>query len=108
MTTNKGIIALMGSGELTSTMVEVHKEIIARLGGDPVCSFLDTPAGFQLNADQLSQKAVEYFRSRVQRRLSVVSYKSMDISVLAKEKAFQALRKSDYILFGPGSPTYTV
>jgi peptidase E len=108
MTTNKGIIALMGSGELTSTMVEVHKEIIARLGGDPVCSFLDTPAGFQLNADQLSQKAVEYFRSRVQRRLSVVSYKSMDISVLAKEKAFQALRRSDYILFGPGSPTYTV
>ena len=51
----------MGSGELTATMVEVHKALLAGLGERPRAVFLDTPAGFQLNVDQISRKAVEYF-----------------------------------------------
>ena len=35
----------MGSGELTSTMVEVHKELLAGLADSPKAVFLDTPAG---------------------------------------------------------------
>ena len=87
MQRQKGIIVLMGSGELTSTMVEVHKEILARLGNDPKAVFLDTPAGFQLNADQLSERAVEYFRSRVGYTMSVASFKSRDISAFDAEHA---------------------
>ncbi len=41
----KGIIALMGSGELTATMVEVHKCLLAGLAVAPRAGFLDTPAG---------------------------------------------------------------
>jgi hypothetical protein len=41
----KGIIALMGSGELTATMVEVHKGLLAGLAVAPRAVFLDTPAG---------------------------------------------------------------
>ncbi|MDX1777909.1 MAG: hypothetical protein R3339_03450, partial [Thermodesulfobacteriota bacterium] len=68
-----------------------------------------TPAGFQLNVDQLSQRALEYFKSRVQHSMSVVSFKSSDtISPLAAEKAFHTLREADYMLIGPGSPTYAV
>ena len=33
MHSKKGIIALMGSGELTATMVEVHKELTASVTG---------------------------------------------------------------------------
>jgi len=103
----KGIIALMGSGELTSTMVEVHKEIMRRINCKrPV--FLDTPAGFQLNVDQISKRAVEYFRTRVGYEMSVVSYKSGEIPPLQAQKAFSKLREADYILVGPGSPTYAV
>ncbi len=98
----------MGSGELTATMVEVHKEILTRIGGLPKAVFLDTPAGFQLNADQLSQRAVEYFRTRVQHPMSVVSYKSKDIPAVEAEDACRLLRESDYVLVGPGSPTYAV
>ncbi len=104
----KGMIVLMGSGELTATMVEVHKEILARLGDAPRAAFLDTPAGFQLNADQLSQRAVDYFRCRVGHPLSVVSLKSSAISPYALEAALQGLKEADYILVGPGSPTYAV
>ncbi len=108
MASGKGVIALMGSGELTPTMVGVHKELLARLGSCPRAVFLDTPAGFQLNADQLSQRAVEYFRVNVGYPMAVISLKARDIPAVEAERAFRALRDSDYILVGPGSPTYAV
>ena len=109
MTIKQGYIALMGSGELTATMVEVHKDLLSRLPGDPKAVFLDTPAGFQLNIDQLSQKAVEYFNNRVQHPLSIASFKSADtISTYEAEQAYSNLNAADYILVGPGSPTYAI
>ena len=109
MAERKGIIALMGSGELTATMVEVHKELLSKLGESPRAAFLDTPAGFQLNADQLSQRAVHYFRERVRHELAVVSYKSSEKGQSPEQdRAFQKLRRADFVLIGPGSPTYAV
>lgn len=108
MTTPEGKIVLMGSGELTATMVEVHKELLAGLAVDPTAVFLDTPAGFQTNVDQISQKAVDYFNSRVNHPLTVASYKSKNSEAYDSETAFHALRQAGYILIGPGSPTYTL
>ena len=105
----KGTIVLMGSGELTATMVEVHKELLARLGSDARAVFLDTPAGFQLNADQISAKAVEYFHHKVGHPMAVAAFKSKSaLGALDSEKAFLTLRQADFILIGPGSPTYAV
>jgi hypothetical protein len=75
MAPKKGMIALMGSGELTSTMVEVHKELLAGLVDSAQAVFLDTPAGFELNVDQISQRALDFFRIHVGHPLSVASYK---------------------------------
>lgn len=106
---NSGIIALMGSGELTSTMVEVHKELLKKVKLPPIAVFLDTPAGFQLNADQLSQRAVTYFLDHVNHPMSTVSFKSRDRATpVEAEAAFRALSDSGFILMGPGSPTYAV
>jgi len=105
----KGKIVLMGSGELTATMVEIHKELLAGFKDAPHAVFLDTPAGFQLNVDPLSQKAVDYFSSHIQHSLAVASFKSSEItSPYEAEKAFHTLREADFILIGPGSPTYAV
>lgn len=104
-----GTLALMGSGELTATMVEVHKMLLSRLSANPSAFFLDTPAGFQLNADQIAANAVEYFRKRVGYRLGIASFKSSEtIAELDAAITYQKLRGADYILMGPGSPTYTV
>jgi peptidase E len=89
-------------------MVEVHKEILGRLGTDPKACILDTPAGFQLNAEQLSQRAVEYFRANIGRNLVVASFRSRSLPPLDAERAFSTLREADYVLVGPGSPTYAV
>jgi peptidase E len=109
MANSKGTIVLMGSGELTATMVEVHKDLLARFMPSPQAVFLDTPAGFQLNVDQISQKAVEYFRSRVGHPLSVASFKCLaETSDFQRKRAFHTLREADFILIGPGSPTYAL
>jgi hypothetical protein len=109
MASRKGIIALMGSGELTATMVEVHKELLARLQPVQRAVFLDTPAGFQLNVDQLSKKAVEYFRDRIQQSMAVASFKSKEgITPYEAEQAYLTLKEASFILIGPGSPTYAV
>lgn len=109
MAAPRGALVLMGSGELTATMVELHKELLARLGAGARAVFLDTPAGFQLNADQISERAVAYFRERVGHGLEVASLKSAAAAAgYEGEAALAALRRADYILVGPGSPTYAL
>jgi peptidase E len=109
MTLKKGKIVLMGSGELTATMVEVHKELLASLKVSKQAVFLDTPAGFQLNVDYLSQKASDYFKSHIQRPLLIASFKSNDAETpYSAQQTFRSLKESGYILIGPGSPSYAV
>jgi peptidase E len=109
MPSGKGMIVLMGSGELTATMVEVHKELLGRVAAVPKAVFLDTPAGFQLNVDQISKKAQDYFQAHVQHSLAVASFKSHEtITPYEAEQAYHSLRAADFVLIGPGSPTYAV
>jgi peptidase E len=109
MSNDQGTIVLMGSGELTTSMVEVHKTVLRRLGKTVSAVFVDTPAGFQLNADQIFQKAADYFERRVQQRLQLASFKAAKPdNEVAAEQTFGRLRKADYILIGPGSPTYAL
>jgi peptidase E len=90
-------------------MVEVHKGLLNQLPGSPQAAFLDTPAGFQLNVDQISGKALEYFRVHVQQPMSISSFKSHETTTdFDALQAFHILRNSNYILIGPGSPTYAV
>jgi peptidase E len=109
MLPGRGHIVLMGSGELTATMVEVHKDMLGKLGPAARAVFLDTPAGFQLNVDQISAKAGKYFRDKVGHPMALASYKSKTHAALFEsEKAFIALKQADFVLIGPGSPTYAV
>ena len=109
MASKKGKIVLMGSGELTPTMVDVHKKMLAGLPDSPNAVFLDTPAGFQLNVEEISRKAVDYFRIHFQQPLIVASYKSSkNTTAFEAETAFHLLRNANFVLIGPGSPTYTV
>ena len=109
MSPKKGIIALMGSGELTATMVEVHKELLRGVPPPAQAFFLDTPAGFELNCDHISQRAIDYFRHHVQHSMSLASYKAKETAKsYAAMQTLQRLRQANFVLIGPGSPTYAV
>src|SRR5512139_3846489 len=99
----------MGSGETTDSMVRVHRNLLEKLNPPVKAVFIDTPAGFQMNADDLYGKAREYFQKRLHQPLEWVSFtSSRHISDYEAEKAYQTLREADYIFVGPGSPTYAL
>jgi cyanophycinase-like exopeptidase len=104
-----GFLALAGSGEMSETMVEVHKDLISRSEPKGKVLFLDTPAGFQENADLLSHRAVLYFRDKVQNNMEIASFKSSSIAKTDQaEQVYRQINDASYLLMGPGSPTYAV
>lgn len=99
----------MGSGELTSSMVEVHKQLLAGLGKKAPAVFVDTPAGFQPNVGQIAEAAISYFNSRILHPISVASYRSgPEADKIASAEALQLMADASYLLLGPGSPSYTL
>jgi hypothetical protein len=99
----------MGSGEMMPVMVETHKYAMSLVEGVVKAAFIDTPAGFQLNADLLGEKATEFFRDHLNTPLEIVSFKSADgISADQKKKVITQLHEASYIFAGPGSPTYAL
>jgi len=104
------LLAIMGSGETAPTMSAVHRDLLARLGGPEVPAvLLDTPFGFQGNADDLSARAVEYFAKSVRRRIEVASFRSADeVGSLSYETMLNRLRQARYVFAGPGSPSYAL
>ena len=103
------ILVLMGSGETAPTMVGVHREVAARLGPSPRAVLLDTPYGFQENATELADRAVEYFATSVNLRLEVAGLARMHgADALAVERGLRLVADADLVFAGPGSPTYAL
>jgi cyanophycinase-like exopeptidase len=97
----------MGSGETAPTMIKPHRELFARLGDAPAV-VLDTPYGFQENADDISDRAVAYFDASVGRKVSVVSWRHRDLPPAARARALADIGDAGWIFAGPGSPTYAL
>jgi len=104
------LLVIMGSGETSPTMSKVHRDLLSRLGPPPVPAvMLDTPFGFQENADDISAKALTYFKESVQRELVVASFRAADgVDTLAYETMLARLREAAYVFAGPGSPSYAL
>jgi cyanophycinase-like exopeptidase len=103
-----GTVTLIGSGELSPTLGKVHRDIMSRLAVPVRAVFLDTPAGFQLNVDQLAERAKEYFRRSLDTELEIASFRASNAPVAQREAALQRLEWGNYIFAGPGSPTYAI
>ena len=103
------LLVLMGSGETSPTMVKVHRELLARVSGSGPAVLLDTPFGFQANADDLTARAQQYFRESVGAELALASYKSAaEVGSVDHERALGQIRSAAYVFAGPGSPTYAL
>ena len=50
----QGLLVIMGSGETAPTMVKAHRAVFERVRADAPAILLDTPYGFQVNADAIS------------------------------------------------------
>ena len=101
-----GLLVLMGSGETTPTMVTPHQRILAR-AGEGARFVLDTPYGFQENADELSERTVEYFAHNVGHAVEVLSLRdASEVGAVASQVAAGRVADAAWVFAGPGSPTY--
>ncbi|NBE94713.1 hypothetical protein FE391_12775 [Nonomuraea sp. KC401] len=87
-----GSLVLMGSGETSPTMVEVHRAAARRLPAGARAVLLDTPYAFQENRADISARACRYFARSV----------GLDVEVAA------GVTGADWVFSGPGSPTYAL
>jgi cyanophycinase-like exopeptidase len=101
-----GRLVIMGSGETAPTMVEVHRATL-RAAGDGPSLLLDTPYGFQENADDITEKAVAYFARNVGRAVTPLTWRSR-LGGTELDRSLAAVRGARSVFAGPGSPTYAL
>jgi hypothetical protein len=91
-------------------MVKPHRQLFEQLGSPPVPAvLLDTPYGFQANADDISTRAVDYFRASVGRVVEPLELRRVDgADPVAREAALARLARARWVFAGPGSPTYAL
>ena len=111
------VLAIMGSGETSPTMVTVHKALVAGLGGQIAGALLlQTPYAFQENCADISARARQYFARSV----------GLTVSVFPDDEPagqgpgpgagpagpaaarLAPLRTAGWVFSGPGSPTYAL
>jgi cyanophycinase-like exopeptidase len=113
------LLVVMGSGETAPTMVKAHRAVMTRSGIEPPAGtahpaqavqavFLDTPFGFQMNADDLVAKTQQYFADSVGVPVSVAGWRHRDIPSTDQEKTLAQLAQARWVFAGPGSPTYAL
>ena len=99
----------MGSGELTKSMAPTHRALLAELSqtGTVRAVFLDTPAAFEENVDQLADRAVSYFDDTLGVKLGVVRWR--DYADPGRRPRFLTdLTDANYVFAGPGSPSFAL
>jgi len=128
------MLAIIGSGETSPTMVTVHRDLLSRLGPrSPQALLLATAYAFQENAASVSARACRYFADSVGLDVRIAPGTSRDagpemappmVGETADgagppgrgldghdgEQSLEAadIRSADWVFAGPGSPSYAL
>jgi hypothetical protein len=91
-------------------MAKVHRQLFERLAPLPVPAvLLDTPYGFQSNAQDISARAITYFRESAGMPVAVASLsRTIGLPPVALEAALARVAEARWVFSGPGSPTYAL
>ncbi len=107
-----GPIALLGSGETSSSGRKVFERLMDCLPPSPRVALLETPAGFELNASRVVKRVADFLCHHLQ------NYNPQPELIPARQRGTRfspddpeiaaPLLTADLIFMGPGSPTYAV
>lgn len=101
-----GQLVLMGSGETAPSMIKTHRQIFAALPAGRAI-VLDSPHGFQMNANDLAERTTTYFRDSIGVDVEAVQWRRAHEPV-ALARASDAIAQASWVFAGPGSPTYAL
>ena len=109
---NPGPIALFGSGETAPGGRRIFDFLIQLTAPSPRVKILETPAGFELNSDQVAIKVGEYIKHRLQNYhpdIEIIPARKKGTSNSPDDQGIvQPILEADLVFMGPGSPSYTV
>ena len=112
MAVREGVLVLIGSGETGPRMARVQREVVAALRGTrdgrARATVIDTPYGFQSNADAVSDGLVDFLERRLRLAARVASLRRSDVDPLEQEQAYARIATADLVFSGPGSPSYAL
>lgn len=107
-----GQIAFLGSGETSLAGGRIFESLARRFPQPLRIAILETPAGFELNADLVAGRVANFLETRLQ------NYKPIVDVIPARKRGTEfspdnpdilgPLLHADMIFMGPGSPTYAV
>jgi hypothetical protein len=107
---NIGSIAFLGSGETSLTGGRVFELLARRLPQPLQVAILETPAGFELNSEQVAGRVGDFLKSRLQNfspNVSIIPARKKGSSFSPDDPGLlEPLTHANLIFMGPGSPTY--
>jgi hypothetical protein len=107
-----GPILLFGSGETLPLSGKAYEFLIRKLPSDPKISILETPAGFELNSESVAGNIREFLLKRLQNykpEVSLIPARNRSSTFSTNDPAIlEPILSSNWIMMGPGSPTYAV
>jgi cyanophycinase-like exopeptidase len=87
-------------------MVEMHRAVLAAAGPGAML-ILDSPYGFQENADAITRKTIDYFATSVGRVATPVRWRAR-VEPAELDRILTAIRHARAVYAGPGSPSYAL
>ena len=107
-----GQIAFLGSGETSLAGGRIFETLARDLPQPLKVAILETPAGFELNSDQVAGRVAEFMGNRLQNykpQIDVIPARKRGTDFSPDDpEILEPLLKADMIFMGPGSPTYAV
>ena len=102
-----GSLAILGSGEMSPNLVSVHRELLEGLDDSSSIFMIDSPFGFQENANQLVEKIIDFYKVSLNVEMKLASYRNIEeLNTKSFFKSIQLLESASFIFAGPGSPSY--
>jgi hypothetical protein len=105
-----GPVILFGSGEASPIARRVHAAALSQVPPPIRACVLETPAGFEPNSARVAGRLADFLRHRVASfdvEVEVVPARKRGTALSPDEPEVVApLLKANYLVLGPGSPTY--
>jgi len=107
-----GQIAFLGSGETSLAGGRIFETLARSLSQPLKITILETPAGFELNSDQVAGRVAEFLKNRLQNyrpQIDVIPARKRGTDFSPDDpEILKPLLAADMIFMGPGSPTYAI
>jgi hypothetical protein len=103
---------MFGSGEADPSSGKAYEHLAKQLGKDLHISILETPAGFELNSSKVAGNIRDFLLKRLQNynpHISLIPARKKSTPLSPDNPVIlEPILRSNWLLMGPGSPTYTV